>query len=305
MYPSLWLPRAIRRSLDLAAGDFLSPPNLPRIKFSSPPGEAALLPASSVSWRIFKNPVALFIGGVTAVILELAQPSVRAAIWERSSFRNNPLGRLRRTGLAAMVTVYGPRSIAEPMIAGVVRMHGKVNGHTAAGAAYSANDPRLLTWVNATAAFGFGAAYDQYVERMSEAETDSLYAESAATANLYGAVKPPASRRGLGTLFNLMHDELSASAIVFQFLEIMRKTPALPAALRWMQPHLVRAAVELVPSNIRRRLGLTEVYGMRRRDDFIVRLSGATSNHIVLPQSPASQSCLRLGLRADYLYARL
>jgi hypothetical protein len=91
-------------------------------------GEEALLPPDSVSWRIFKNPIALFIGGMAAVILELAEPSVRAGVWEHSSFRKDPVGRLQRTGLAAIVTVYGARSIAEPMIAEVVRMHAKVAG---------------------------------------------------------------------------------------------------------------------------------------------------------------------------------
>jgi hypothetical protein len=31
----------------------------------------------SVSWRIFKDPVSVFVGGIAAVILELAEPSVR------------------------------------------------------------------------------------------------------------------------------------------------------------------------------------------------------------------------------------
>ncbi|RUV09056.1 histidine kinase, partial [Mesorhizobium sp. M5C.F.Ca.IN.020.32.2.1] len=38
-----------------------------QMDFSTPEGEPALLPPTSISWRIFKNPVALFIGGVTAV----------------------------------------------------------------------------------------------------------------------------------------------------------------------------------------------------------------------------------------------
>jgi uncharacterized protein (DUF2236 family) len=41
----------------------------------------------SVSWSVFKNPVSLFIGGVTAVIMELADPRVRTGVWEHTSFR--------------------------------------------------------------------------------------------------------------------------------------------------------------------------------------------------------------------------
>jgi hypothetical protein len=81
--------------------------------FSQPNGEAALVSPGSVSWRVFNNPLSLFIGDVTAVVMELAEPRVRTGVWEHTNFREDPIQRLRRTGLAAMVTVYGARSTAE------------------------------------------------------------------------------------------------------------------------------------------------------------------------------------------------
>jgi len=95
---------------------------------------------------------ALFIGGVAAVIMELAEPRVRTGVWEHTTFRVDPTRRLRRTGLAAMVTIYGARGKAEAMIARVRRMHDRIAGSTPAGKAYRANDPELLNWVQATAA---------------------------------------------------------------------------------------------------------------------------------------------------------
>lgn len=137
--------------------------SLAAVDFTRPAGEAALAAADSVSWRIFKNPVALFVGGVAAVILELAEPAVRTGVWEHTDFRRDLVRRLERTGLAAMVTVYGARNVAEKMIAHVVSLHRGVQGTTPAGEPYRANDPRLLTWVQATAAFGFIEAYARYV----------------------------------------------------------------------------------------------------------------------------------------------
>jgi uncharacterized protein (DUF2236 family) len=84
--------------------------------FAEPEGEPALVPADSVSCRIFKNPVALFVDGVAAVILELAEPSVRTGAWEHSGFRRDP-----------------------------VRLHDRVTGAMPAGEAHRANDVRLLT----------------------------------------------------------------------------------------------------------------------------------------------------------------
>src|SRR3954464_727672 len=98
----------------------------PSADFTTPAGEPALVRPDSVSWRIFKNPVALFTGGVAAVILELAEPSVRTGVWEHTGFRRDPVRRLQRTGLAAMITVYAARSVAEKMIAHVRVLHERV-----------------------------------------------------------------------------------------------------------------------------------------------------------------------------------
>jgi uncharacterized protein (DUF2236 family) len=262
-----------------------------------------LYPSDSLSWRIFKNPLALLIGGIAAVILELAEPAVRTGVWEHSSFRKDPMGRLQRTGLAAMVTVYGARSIAEPMIARVVRMHAKVAGETPAGVPYSAGDTQLLAWVQATAAFGFSEAYSRYVDPLSEEEFDALYREGAPVSQLYGALDTPRSDAQRRALFDSMRGRLEQSAVIFQFLEIMRETPAFPGPLLWMQRMLVRAAVDIIPDWIRECLGLTEYYGLRPRERWVVKLAGGMSDRIVLAESPAAQSCLRLGLPVTHLYA--
>lgn len=44
--------------------DLMRPPPGMDFDFSQPAGEPALAPAHSVSWKIFANPVSLFIGGV-------------------------------------------------------------------------------------------------------------------------------------------------------------------------------------------------------------------------------------------------
>ncbi len=66
---------------------------------------------------------------------------------------------------------------------------------------------------------------------------------------------------------------------------------------------LVRAAVEIIPEWIRECLGLTEYYGLRSHEGWIVKLAGGISDRIVLAESPAAQSCLRLGLPVTHLYA--
>jgi uncharacterized protein (DUF2236 family) len=88
-----------------------------------------------------------------------------------------------------------------------------------------------------------------------------------------------------------------------QFLRIMGNTPTFPTPLRWMQPMLVRAAIDLVPESLRASLGLTALPGLTRIEKRLVKLAGAALDRIVLPESPPSQSCRRLGLPSGYLYA--
>jgi uncharacterized protein (DUF2236 family) len=191
------LPWPLQSSLEVATQALFDRGDQSSVDFLRPSGEAALVSPDSVSWRVFKNPLSLFIGGVSAVIMELAEPRVRAGVWEHTTFRVDPIRRLRRTGLAAMVTVYGARSTAETMIARIRRMHDKIRGTTSAGKAYRANDPELLNWVQATAAFGFLQAYHSYVRPLSQVKRDHFYAERMRPAALYGATGAPTRKKRL------------------------------------------------------------------------------------------------------------
>lgn len=290
----------LRARLEAAARGLMTPDGW-SVDFTAPAGEPALVPADSVSWQLFKNPVTLFVGGVAAVILELAEPRVRAGVWEHSSFRHDPVGRLQRTGLAAMVTVYGARSVAEAMIAGINRRHATIHGRTADGEPYRADDPELLTWVQATAAFGFLEAYAAYVRPVGAADRQRYYAEGVPAARLYGAASAPSSEAELQALFAVMRPRLAPSETLSEFLRLMRGAPLLPPALRGMQRLLVRAAIEIVPAWARERLGLRQD-GLRAWERPLVRMAGAAADRLILRSSPAVQSCRRLGLPGDYLF---
>lgn len=291
------LPRPVAARLEAAFEAMLQPPGAPRIDFTQPPGEPAFASPESLSWTVFANPVSVFVGGVTAVILELAEPRVRTGVWEHSSFRRDPVGRLRRTGLAAMLTVYGPRSAAEEMIAAVARRHARVRGVTPCGQPYAADDPDLLVWVKATAAYGFLEAYARFVRPLSPEERDAFHAEGATVSRLYGAAQAPESEAELHRLFARMAPRLEPSPIVHEFLEIMRQAPLLPAPLRGAQRLLIRAAVEAAPPWARRTLNLSGA-GLRPGEGALVRLLCASAERLELAAHPAQQARRRLGLDA-------
>lgn len=297
------LPAFVARQIGALAEVVLADPGAPVFDFARPRGEPALTPPDSVHWRVFKNPVSLYVGGVAAVILELAEPRVRTGVWEHSSFRAAPVRRMQATGLAAMISIYGPSTAAEAMIAKVVARHEQVRGVTPSGEPYAANDPELLAWVLATTGYGFGGAYSRYVRRLTGEETDRLYAESAPAARLYGLEQPLVSQAQVDALFQTMKDRLEPSPILDEFLRIMRTAPAMPRALRPLQAMFVRAAVEMTPDWARRQLGLAWL-GLRPGEEALIRQLGAAADRIPLPSSPAAQACVRLGLPADWLYRR-
>ena len=298
------LPSPVQRRIDRAADDLLNPVGMPRVDFTSPPGEAALVPADSVSWRIFKNPVTLFIGGISAVLLELAEPSVRDGVWQHSSFRSDALTRLQRTGMAAMVTVYGAKSQAEAMIAGVVRAHDRVRGTTSEDTPYHANDPDLLNWVQATASFGFIGAYDRYVGELSRIERDCALAEGEQAARLYGATGAPTSETEMRAIFARMDERLVPSPIIAEFLEIMREVEVFPAAMRPLQPVLLRAAADMLPDHLIDRLALRQ-WRLRTGERTLVKAAAKASDRIVLRSAPPALASRRLGLPADHCYRRV
>lgn len=297
------LPGPLSRRLDLFALK-LSQPKGMTFDFSTPQGEPALVPADSVSWQVFKNPVTVLIGGITAVLLELAEPHVRDGVWQHSSFRTDALTRMQRTGLAAMITVYGAASRAAAMIEGVNRRHGSVTGLTAEGKPYRADDPILLDWVQATAAFGFMEAYHRYARPLSDDARNRFLTEGKAAARLYGASNAPVSVSEMNMLFDVMRSRLVKTEVVFEFLDIVGKVPALPAALRPFQKLLITAAVELLPGWVRDRLGLRQSWSLTPMQRAMVKAAAFGAERIMLPSSAPVQACRRLGLADTYLYSR-
>ena len=275
---------------------------VPKSYFTFPKGEAALSSADSVSWRVFKNPVVWFVGGIAAVILELAEPRVRSGVWQHTSFRRDPVARMERTGLAAMISVYSARSVAEQKIAAIRELHSGIEGKTPSGIYYRANDPELLDWVHTTASFGFLESYCAYVRPLHAGEQDSFYAEARTTSEMYGASGALVCVDGQRALFEKMHWLLEPSPIISQFLSIVCEAPFLPQPARSFQRSLVSAAIAILPANIRCLLGLDDGYSFGVLERTLVRTAAMAADTLVLPDAPPAQACVRMGLPPDHLY---
>lgn len=287
-----------------AAAKKNSPP-MPRVDFRKPAGAEALYAPDSLAWQIFKNPVALFVGGVSAVLLELGEPRVRSGVWGHSIFPTDPVTRMRRTGAVTHISVYAPRSVARQVIGAVVRMHEKVRGTTPEGEAFHANDPALLNWVQATVGYGFMEAYAAYCRPLSDADRDRHYREGKPAADLFLATGAPSSLAEQRAQFAAMRPDIVAHPIIFEFLQIMKTTKALPLPLRPLQWMMVRAGIAILPDWTIAQLQLEgPQWRLKRWERRLIKMLGALFERLPIRSAPPAQASLRLGLPANYLYRK-
>jgi uncharacterized protein (DUF2236 family) len=273
-----------------------------KVDYTVPLGEPAFASPDSVSWRVFKNPVALAIGGICAVLLEFADPRIRSGVWEHSVFKTDPIGRSRRTAIAAMVGVYGPQTAARRVIQGVTNMHSRVSGATPAGEIYTALQPELLDWVSATASYGFLFAYDRFVSPLSEAERACFFTEGEKVASLYGVQQKVRSEADFLAMMQTRLPKFEPHPIITEFLWIMKSGRAAPGLPKGLQSALVHAAVEILPPVLRERLSLGPEYDLSPAGRFAVKSMASIAETFPDTIGPPAQACQRLGLPRSFLW---
>ena len=297
------VPALLSRRLD-AYAQTLSQSKGMHFDFARPVGEPALIAANSVAWQIFKNPLTLHIGGISAVILELAEPQVRDGLWQSPTFRTDAPERLKALALAKMIAVYGAKSAAERMIDGTDQGISRKSAVLPKGRAHLADDPILLDWVQAASSFSAIEAYHRYVRPLTDADRNAFLAEGQCVAQLYGAKSAAASLDDLDLLFDVMRNRLVKSAVIHDFLDTMQHVRSLPAPLRPLRGIFVKAAIDVLPPWVRDRLDLWSHWSLSSTERRIINTLARAADRLLLPSSAPVQACKRLGLPASYLYGK-
>ena len=104
----------------------------------------------------------MFVGGISALLLQSLHPLAMAAVAGHSGYKSDPWGRLQRTSYFLAVTVFGRTADAQETIARVRSIHSRVTGVAPDGRPYAASDPHLLTWVHIAEADSFLRAHTQF-----------------------------------------------------------------------------------------------------------------------------------------------
>ena len=159
------------------------------------PGDPGLNGPGSVTWRVCRERV-VPLGGLSALLLQLAHPLVAAGVAEHSSFHDDPTKRLMLTLEMLLVTTFGDVRQVGEMTRRIANIHRFVNGSLQQdigawrrGTRYSATSPELCLWVYATIIETTLDSYSTFVRPLDLDERAELYRESERFGQLYGVGK--------------------------------------------------------------------------------------------------------------------
>jgi len=191
------------------------------IDYDHPLGDPGWFGPDSVTWRLHAEFPSMLAGGLCALMLQTLHPRALAGVYDHSNFRQDLVGRLRRTTAFVAGTSYAPVGEVETLVAKVHRIHAQIRGQTAQGEAYAADDPQLLTWVHVTEAFGFLQGFRRYGREVPAHIADRYYDEYRCVAEALGAVDVPRSEVEVAAYFCARQPELRVDERSREVLEVL------------------------------------------------------------------------------------
>jgi uncharacterized protein (DUF2236 family) len=164
--------------------------------------DPGLFGPDSVSWRVHHDP-ANVVGGIRALILQALHPEVMRTFHDISSTREDPWGRLARTGKYVNAITYGTRDEAESAATRVRFVHHKLG----------LDRPDWLLWVHCGAVDSWLEGHRRSGAPMTDAEADQYVAEQVEAARLIGCDLDdvPRSVAELAAYFERMRPQLDVT----------------------------------------------------------------------------------------------
>jgi uncharacterized protein (DUF2236 family) len=244
-----WPVDAVRGAVRHGLGSLFSSARFPQEQYTDPPGDPGLFGPDSVTWKVHAD-VSMFVGGITALMVQTLHPRAAAGVAEHSRYREDPMRRLSRTGSFVAGTTYGSTPVAESMIKMVQGIHHRVQGVAPDGAPYSAQDPDLLRWIHVAEVTSFLRAYRRYAllpVPMRGDEIDRYYAETAVVAVKLGATDVPTNRGEVHDYLVDVRRELRVDAYATEMMAFLRQPIDHDPVTRAVHGLLIQAGIGLLP----------------------------------------------------------
>ena len=226
--------------------------------------DPGLFGPDSVTWRVHGDP-SMALAGFRSLLLQAVHPLVMAGFDANSGFRDDPWGRLRRTGEWVSTVTYGTTEEAELAGAALRALHGRLRPgiEPETGLPYRVDDPELLLWVHCTEVESFLSTFRRCGGRLEEGDGDRYVDEMRVSARLVGLdpERVPRTEAGIEEYYERVRPVLRVTSVarrnaLWGFAPPMPRwvelaTPARPA---WAA--LVGTAAMMLPRWARRLYGL-------------------------------------------------
>jgi uncharacterized protein (DUF2236 family) len=262
----------LRRRIGAAVFARVAGPEGPhrRVLIHATPGPRWFPPESPV--RRVHGDSAMFVGGLSALLLQTLHPAAMAAVAAHSGFRSDPWGRLQRTSTFLATVTYGPADRAARACAQVNRVHARISGTAGDGTPYRADDPKLLAWVHLAEVDSFLRAHQRFAVRpLTAAECDAYVAQTARIARALGIPDPPRTVAALHARIAAYRPELRATPEALDATRFLLFHPPLPLVALPFYAALAANAVALLPDWAAAELGLPR---RERAERWLVRPAG-------------------------------
>ena len=233
--------------------------SLGKLDLENPKGDPGLFGPDSISWQVHGDFTSMLIGGISALMLQALHPLALAGVWDHSSFREDMLGRLRRTGQFISGTTFGATGDANWLIDKVRTIHLQVSGTGLDGRPYAASDPELLTWVHVAEVSNFLAAHLRYRNpHLSAEDQDRYYDEIAMIAERLGATHVPRSRQQVADYLDSVRPQLLCDERSREVIRLLLNAPAHSLLAKPFGALMMQAGIDLLPDWASDQLGLQQ-----------------------------------------------
>jgi uncharacterized protein (DUF2236 family) len=265
--------------------------------------DVGLYGPDSVTWRVHGDP-AMALAGFRALLLQSVHPVVMGGFDANSAFRDDPWGRLQRTGEWVQTVTYGTTAEAEQAGAVLRAVHAslKPGVEPETGQSYRVDDPELLLWVHCTEVESFLSTYRRCGGRLAPGDGDRYVDEMRVSARLVGLDPEtvPRTEAEIEDYYEQVRPQLRVTAVarrnaLWAFAPPMPRAVQLATPARPAWATMIGIAGAMLPRWARRLYGLPAL----RVTDVAATISGRAVRTALatLPdawrQSPAQRAALQ------------
>jgi uncharacterized protein (DUF2236 family) len=214
----------------------------------------------TITWQLYREPYPI-VGGVRALLLQIAHPAVAQGVAQYSNFQSDPFGRGFRTFQAMANIYFGDRQQAEKTAGRLQKIHSGIKGHypgaqPASEVAFVATAPELLLWVLATLTDTTLKVFEGMpIPNLPADWRERFYEESKIAARLMGIPNTvyPADLQAFNVYFDAMlqGDLLGSTPACRAMAQAIVRHPKAPG--KWLD----RFAAGWMPDALCERLGIS------------------------------------------------